>query len=129
MSTRNPGLTHDPLFVGATRPPMRWGVTYAALLFNLVVTMEAFLVTRDLLALLLALPIHAITILLCARDARYFDLLLLWGRTRMPAHFGNLRYWKASSYSPLPLAFARAVRRRGPATVLYSTAVCGAHRP
>jgi len=25
-------LHKDPLFVGATRPPMRWGVTYAALL-------------------------------------------------------------------------------------------------
>jgi type IV secretory pathway TraG/TraD family ATPase VirD4 len=33
------GLTQDPLFVGATRPPMRWGVTYSALLFNMVFTM------------------------------------------------------------------------------------------
>lgn len=38
MSARNGGLTADPLFVGATRPPMRWGVTYSALLFNLVFT-------------------------------------------------------------------------------------------
>jgi type IV secretion system protein VirB3 len=129
MSTRNPGLTHDPLFVGATRPPMRWGVTYMALLFNLVFSMEVFLVSRNLLALLLALPLHAITMLLCARDARYFDLLLLWGRTRMPAHFGNLRFWKASSYSPLPLPFTRAVRRRGPASVLCSTVSCRACRP
>ena len=37
-SARNGGLTADPLFVGATRPPMRWGVTYSALLFNLVLT-------------------------------------------------------------------------------------------
>ena len=43
------GLVRDPLFVGATRPPMRWGVTYSALLFNLVFTLEAFLVTRNLL--------------------------------------------------------------------------------
>ncbi|MEQ1935107.1 MAG: VirB3 family type IV secretion system protein, partial [Fimbriimonadaceae bacterium] len=49
MSERNAGLTADPLFVGATRPPMRWGVTYAALLFNLVFTMEAFLLTKNLL--------------------------------------------------------------------------------
>jgi predicted RNA-binding Zn-ribbon protein involved in translation (DUF1610 family) len=32
------GLMVDPLFVGATRPPMRWGVTYSALLFNMVFT-------------------------------------------------------------------------------------------
>src|SRR5438477_5115223 len=36
----NQGLTADALFVGATRPPMRWGVTYSALLFNMVFTLE-----------------------------------------------------------------------------------------
>ena len=39
MSELNSGLTADPLFLGATRPPMRWGVTYSALLFNLVFSM------------------------------------------------------------------------------------------
>lgn len=32
------GPLADPLFVGATRPPMRWGVTYTALLLNMVFT-------------------------------------------------------------------------------------------
>ncbi|PZN29545.1 MAG: type IV secretion system protein VirB3 [Proteobacteria bacterium] len=101
MSTRNAGLIADPLFVGATRPPMRWGVTYSALLFNLVFTMEAFLLTKNLLTLLVCVPIHGTCMLLCARDARFFDLVLLWARTRLPAAFANLRHWKASSYSPL----------------------------
>ncbi|SRR5579885_2268759 len=95
------GLAADPLFVGATRPPMRWGVTYSALLFNLVFTLEAFLVTRNLLTLLIALPIHGACVLLCGRDARCFDLLLLWARTRLPALLANGRWWRASSYSPL----------------------------
>ena len=82
---------------------MRWGVTYAALLFNLVFTMEAFLLTKNLLTLLLSVPIHAVCALLCARDARFFDLVLLWGKTRMPALLANQRIWKASSYSPLAL--------------------------
>ena len=103
MTGSNPGLTVDPLFVGATRPPMRWGVTYSALLFNLVFTMEAFLATKNLLALLLCAPIHGVSLLLCARDARFFDLMLLWGRTRLPALFANYRLWQASSYSPLAL--------------------------
>lgn len=90
MGSRNAGLIADPLFVGATRPPMRWGVTYSALLFNLVFTMEVFLVTKNLLTLLICLPIHGVCALLCARDARFFDLLLLWGRTRLPAALGNL---------------------------------------
>jgi type IV secretion system protein VirB3 len=112
MSQRNAGLATDPLFVGVTRPPMRWGVTYSALLFNLVFTMEAFLLTKNLLTLLIALPIHGICALLCARDARFFDLILLWGRTRMPAYFANFRIWRASSYSPLLLDLPNTDGRR-----------------
>jgi len=119
MSARNAGLTADLLFVGATRPPTRWGVTYAALLFNMVITMEAFLVTRNLITLLICAPIHGICALLCARDARFFDLILLWGRTRLPALLGTLRLWKASSYSPLTLDLpdARGMRRLLPPIV------------
>jgi type IV secretion system protein VirB3 len=111
-STRNGGLTADPLFVGATRPPMRWGVTYSALLCNLVLTLEAFLLTRNLLTLLMCAPIHGVCALLCARDARFFDLALLWGRTRLPAYLATLRLWRASSYSPLTLDLPRADGRR-----------------
>ena len=94
-------LTADSLFVGATRPPMRWGVTYSALLFNMVFVLEAFLLTKNLLVLLVAGPIHGVCLLLCTRDARFFDLVVLWARTRLPAFLGNLRVWRASSYSPL----------------------------
>jgi type IV secretion system protein VirB3 len=103
MPSRNTGLVREPLFVGATRPPMRWGVTYSALLLNLVATMEFFLLSRNLLSLLLCLPIHGVSALLCARDARFFDLLLLWGRTRIPALLSNLSYWRSSSFGPLTI--------------------------
>jgi type IV secretion system protein VirB3 len=112
MNERTLGMTTDPLFVAVTRPPMRWGVTYSVLIFNLVFTMELFLLTKNLLALLMAIPIHGVFALLCARDARFFDLLLLWGRTRLPAVVGNLRYWRASSYSPLTLALPTIAGRR-----------------
>jgi type IV secretion system protein VirB3 len=112
VSDLNPGLIADPLFVGATRPPMRWGVTYSALLFNMVFTLEAFLLTKNLLALLLCAPIHGLCMLLCARDARFFDLVLLWARTRLPALLANLRVWKASSYSPLALDLPNRRGRR-----------------
>jgi type IV secretion system protein VirB3 len=52
--------------------------------------------------------------LLCARDARFFDLMLLWGRTRLPARLGTLRVWKASSYSPLTLDLPRGTGERAP---------------
>ena len=112
MSDRNPGLICDPLFVAVTRPPMRWGVTYSALLFNLVFTMEVFLLTRNLLTLLIAVPIHGVCALLCLRDARFFDLMLLWGRTRLLAFAGNFRFWRASSCSPLVLDFPNSRGRR-----------------
>ena len=56
MSERNAGLIADVLFVAVTRPPMRWGVTYSALLFNAVFTLEVFLLTKNLLTLLMAVP-------------------------------------------------------------------------
>lgn len=125
MSARNAGLTADPLFVGATRPPMRWGVTYSALLFNLVFTMEAFLLTKDLLTLLLALPIHGVSALLCARDARFFDLMLLWGRTKIPALLSNGRLWRAASYSALALDPPDARGRRRTSSVAPMAVLAG----
>lgn len=94
-------LTADILFIGATRPPMRWGVTYTALLINLVVTMELFLTTRNLLVLLLAIPLHALSALLCLRDARIFELLALWLRFHLPTLLVSARHWRAAAYGPL----------------------------
>lgn len=113
MIARNAGLTAEALFVGATRPPMRWGVTYSALLVNMLFTMEVFLLSRNLLTLLGCLPIHGLCVLLCARDARIFDLGMLWVRTRLPALLGNLHYWRASTHSPLTMSCTDAAGRRG----------------
>jgi type IV secretion system protein VirB3 len=101
MRQRNAGLTADPLFVGATRPSMLWGVTYTAVMLNAMCIMELFLLTKNLLILALAAPIHGVCMLLCARDARFFDLVLLCGRTRLPALLANQSFWKASTFSPL----------------------------
>ena len=115
MNTRPSALATDPLFVGATRPPMRWGVTYCALLFNMVFTLEAFLLTKNLLTLLACAPVHLVCMVLCARDARFFDLLVLWWRTRLCALPGARRIWRAASYSPLRLDVPspRGSRRSG----------------
>jgi len=132
MQHRNAGLIADPLFIGATRPSMLWGVTYSAVMLNAMCIMELFLLTKNLLILLLAAPIHGVCMLLCARDARFFDLVLLWGRTRLPAFLTNLRFWKASSYSPLLIDLPDDVGHRR-----HSVAICrvasmhlaGAHHP
>jgi type IV secretion system protein VirB3 len=95
------GLTADVLFVAATRPPTRWGVPFMAMLLNMVLTMEVFLATRNPLTILIGLPIHGVSALLCARDVRFFELLLLWAQTRMLGYLGNVRAWKGNSHSHL----------------------------
>jgi type IV secretion system protein VirB3 len=116
-------ITVDILFVGATRPAMRWGVTYVALLINGMVTMEGFLLTRNLLVLLIALPIHGLFALLCARDARIFDLLILAARTRTSHWLANWRLWGGASYSPVAIGFANVAgrRRQSSASVVVPT--------
>jgi type IV secretion system protein VirB3 len=103
MSEHDVPLVADPLFVGATRPPMRWGVTYLTLLAEVVITMEAFLLSKNLLTLLVGIPLHGMAMLFCARDPRFFDLAALWLRTRLPAFARNFTHWRGVSYSPLIL--------------------------
>lgn len=98
---RNQGIVLDPLFVGATRPAMTLGVTYSALLINGVATAEMFLLTKNLMWILVCVPIHGMFWLVCKSEPRFFDLLLLWGKTRGPGLLGNVRFWKANAYSPL----------------------------
>ncbi len=109
----NAGVTVDPVFVAVTRPPLKGGVTYSAFLFNVLLTVELFLVTHNLLWLLAFVPLHGICWLLCLQEPRYFDLLILWGRTRGPGLLGNARRWGANSYSPLRLETAGARRASG----------------
>ena len=100
---RNVGITIDTLFVGPTRPTTFWGVTWQAFILNVIVTMEAFIWSRNLFWLLLFLPIHAICYLICLRDARTFELLLQWGPTKGAALLHSFFYWRAASVSPLAL--------------------------
>jgi len=111
-ASRNSGVVADALFVGATRPAMAFGVTYSALLTNAIVTVEMFLLTRNLLWLLLCLPVHGLFWVLCLSEPRFFDLGLLWGRTRGPGLLRNCRRWGANAYSPLALDLPGGSGRR-----------------
>jgi len=52
-------LHSDPVFAALTRPQMIAGVTYPFAVFNLVVTVEAFLISRSFWALSIAAVLHA----------------------------------------------------------------------
>ena len=80
--TSLPSLTVDPLFVGASRPPMRWGVTSGVAVIQIIIAVDVSNKESPFSALLSA--VHGVCALFCARDARFFDIML-WGRTRLPA--------------------------------------------
>ncbi|RYH50967.1 MAG: type IV secretion system protein VirB3 [Alcaligenaceae bacterium] len=111
--SRNQGIVADPLFIGMTRPPMVWGVTYSAMMFNIILTAESFIVTKNLVWLLAFMPIHGVLYLVCVYEPRFFELLQQWGGTRLPAILrGNVRFWKANSYCPLSIDLPGSSSRR-----------------
>ena len=92
---------------------MRWGVTFSALLFNLVFTMEVFLLTKNLLTFLIA---HPDSWRLCAPLRAGCALLRSDAALGPHAHARpisrTIAFGSASSYSPLILDLPN---RGGPA--------------
>ena len=119
-SNPNHGVVADPLFVGITRPAMALGVPYVALLANALVTMELFLLTRNLVCLLIAVPIHGMAWLLCLAEPRFFELLAVWARVRAAGRHASSRRWRAVSYGPFALPATR--RQLSEPTVVVESA-------
>ena len=91
-------LASEPVFAALTRPQMIGGVTYPYAVFNLIVTVEAFLISRSFWALALAVVLHVAGYLGCLREPRFFDLWITRLRTcpRVP----NFSFWRGNSYRP-----------------------------
>lgn len=89
---------------------MTLGVPYVAVLGNALVALELFLVTRNLLWLLVAAPIHLATFLVCVSEPRFFDLVKVWLVARSRARFRRAGRWGAVSYAPLPAGLHRSHR-------------------
>jgi type IV secretion system protein VirB3 len=91
-------LASDPVFAALTRPQMLGGVTYAYAVFNLIVTVEAFLITKSFWVLGLAVLIHALGYLGCLREPRFFDIWIT--KLRTCPRVRNFGFWKGNSYRP-----------------------------
>jgi type IV secretion system protein VirB3 len=91
-------LASDPIFSALTRPQMIGGVTYAYAVFNLIVTLEAFLITRSFWAFPLALVVHLAGYVGCVREPRFFDLWVT--RLSRCPRVRNFWFWRANSYRP-----------------------------
>lgn len=89
----------DPLFAGATRPAMVFGVPYEAFLVVGIVTAVVFVGAPNPLYALVGIPLYAVSWLVCQKDPRQFEQYKLWGQTK--GRCMNRMHWKAASYSPL----------------------------
>jgi len=105
--TEAAGVIADSLFLGVTRPALALGVPYSALLVNSLVTLELFLTTRNLLCLLICLPLHGFAWLACLAEPRFFELLAVWGQVRARAGYRGPRSWRARSYGCLRTGVAK----------------------
>lgn len=91
-------LASDPVFAALTRPQMVGGVTYSYAILNLIVTVEAFLISKSFWALLIAAIVHAVGYVACLREPRFFDLWIARAsRCPRPASYA---FWRANSYAP-----------------------------
>jgi type IV secretion system protein VirB3 len=106
---RNGGVIADTLFVGVTRPALALGVPYAALLVNGLVALELFLVTQNLLWILVCVPLHGLAWLVCLAEPRFFELLAVWAQVRSRGGLGGHRRWRAVSYGAFKVS--RTLRR------------------
>lgn len=86
------------MFVALTRPQMFAGVTYTWFVANAVISTELFLVFRSTWVILLALIVHAIGVLACLREPRFFDLWL--ARVGRCPRVRNHAIWRCNSYRP-----------------------------
>lgn len=91
-------LGSDPIFAALTRPQMIGGVTYGYAVFNLILSIELFLITKSFWVLPAAAIVHGIGYLGCLREPRFFDLWI--ARARHAPRVRNRRFWRANSYAP-----------------------------
>jgi len=92
------GLRSDPIFAALTRPQMVAGVTYGYAVFNMIVTVEVFLITKSFWALLAAAVVHAVGYIGCLREPRFFDLWIT--NVSQCPRVRNYRFWRANAYRP-----------------------------
>ena len=85
-----------PLVRALTRAPTLMGVPYLYFMFNWVISSVCFLVSHNLLMLLVAVPLHLLGYVLTLRDDRIFEILMV-RTSKCPPR--SRAFWGADSYS------------------------------
>ena len=70
-------LGTDPLFLGLTRPPLLFGVSYTFAALNGIASLLAFVITEKFFYLLVLLPgLHMIAWFICLKEPRAIELFI-----------------------------------------------------
>jgi type IV secretion system protein VirB3 len=88
----------DPLFVGLTRPPMLFGVSYMYFVVNALICMVAYISTTNFRYLAMAVPIHAIGFYICSKEPLFIQLFKV--RAEKCFKSKNRFFHGANSYDP-----------------------------
>ena len=91
------GSVHtDPLFVGLTRPPMLFGVSYQFAILNAFLCMIAYIMTTQIKYMLALFPIHAIGYYVCSKEPLFIELFRV--RAEKCSKSKNRFYHGSNSY-------------------------------
>lgn len=88
----------DPLFVGLTRPPLLFGVSYTYFVVNALVSMVTYIATSNFKFLAMAVPIHFIGLYICSKEPLFIELFKV--KADKCSRCRNKFYHGANSYDP-----------------------------
>ena len=91
-------LNTDPLFIGLTRPPLLFGVSYMYFILNIFFCAIFFIQTSNFWFLPLGLFIHLMGFILCNKEPLVMELLMI--KMQKCNNCSNKLYHGANSYDP-----------------------------
>lgn len=98
--SNNGSLKLDPLFKGLTRPAMFLGVSFTFSALNLLGSLLAYILTKNLFILLFFMPlIHSIGYVICFNEPLFLELFLV--RNQKCRKCKNRGYHGVNSYDAL----------------------------
>ena len=91
-------LRADPLFVGLTRPPMLFGVSYNFAIMNGMVSMMTYIMTSNFIYFAMMFPLHLFGYYLCSKEPLFIELIL--NKNKNFPRCWNYTKHKGNSYDP-----------------------------
>ena len=80
MSSETGSLSTDALFVGLTRPPMLFGVSYLYFVVNILVSMVYFINSSDFKVIGVWVITHGVGYLICFKEPRFIEIYVIRGQ-------------------------------------------------